>query len=338
MKGNKKNWALLMVMALVLTSMATPVQASAENDPTAATYLQNMYNITNAATSMEANIEASLGYSDTTLQTDTMKLTGNLKVNSQNEMSMDMVLDMGLLGALLGQQTMSIQYIYVKENGKDVVYTCTDGVWTKETAEASTASTAVTTVTSSDNLQLFSDIKMAAESQTVNGKDCVVVTANLTGAAIADMEKQANKAYDNELKKQINKQKKKVNKCQKSVKKKKGKAKKKAKNKLKQEKEVLKALNETYKSRQNAYKALAKCPAMIYTFSIDKANNNPVQIRLDMTEFLKGYLATDSDMAEMADMFNSAILVMNYSNINGNVTITVPAEAKNASSGSGALY
>lgn len=338
MKGNKKIWALFMAVALVLTSMAAPVQASAENDPAATTYLQNMYSVMNAATSMEANLEASLGYSDTTLQADTMKLTGNIKMNSQNEMSMDMVLDMGLLGVMLGQQTMSIQYIYVKENGKDVVYMCTDGVWSKETAEASTTSTALTTATSSDIIQLLSDAKVAAESQTVNGKDCVVVTANITGATISNIYKQANKADDNKLKKQINKQKKKVNKCQKSVKNKKGKDKKKAKNKLKQEKAVLKALNEAYKSRQNEYKALAKCPAMVYTFSIDKSNNNPVQMKLDMTEFLKAYLAADSETGELADMIKSASLVMNYSNINGNVVITVPAEAKNASSGGGALY
>lgn len=338
MKGNKKIWALFMAVALVLTSMAAPVQASAENDPAAATYLQNMSSATSTVTSMEANLEASLSYSDTTLQADTMKLTGSMKVNSQNEVSMDMVLDMGLLGSLLGQQTMSIQYIYVKENGKDVLYMCSDGVWTKDTAETGTASTAATAMTSLDIIQLLSDAKIAAESQTVNGKDCVVVTAKMTGATISNVYKQLNKADDNKLKKQINKQKKKVNKLQKSVKKKKGNAKKKAKNKLKQEKAVLKVLNAEYKSRQNEYKVLAKCPAVVVTYSIDKTNNNPVQTKLDMTEFLKAYLAADSETGELADMFKSASLVMNFSNINGNVVITVPAEAKNASSGGGALY
>lgn len=342
MKGNKKIWALLMAVALVFTSMAAPVQASAQSDPAATTYLQNMYSILNAATSMEVNLEASLGYSDSTLMSDVMGLTGSIKMNNQNEMSMDMVLDMGLLGVALGQETMSIQYIKVKENGKDVIYMCTDGVWTKETAEPSTVSTAVTATTSLDTVQLFSDVNIVAQSQAVNGKDCVVVTANMTGAMISDIVKQTNKAEDNTLKKEIQKQKKKVKKCQKSVKKKKGNAKKKAKNKLKEEKAVLKVLNNEYKSRQKQYKMLAKCPAIVFTFSIDKTNNNPVQMKVDMTEFLKSYLAADSETesGEIADIIKSASLTMNYSNINGNITITVPAEAKNASSGStgGILY
>lgn len=336
MKVSKKLWAWLAAAAVAVSSFATPATSgAATGDADAITYMENMYNVMNNATSMGMKMDVNVDYSYSGMA-GTLKLNADVLSDLATEsVKATVALDLGTLGSMaVGQSTLNEEVYAIKDGDKYTIYTydSSSKKWSKDSQEGSQLDS-VTSSYLTNPMDNLDNLKIVSASQNVAGVDCVVVYGEITGetlsAEIQKQQKSTYAVYDKEIKK-CKKQEKKIKKSIKKA----SKAKKKIyKDQLKSVKQTRKTyqtlLKDQKKSNSKLCKALAEGEPVKYNFSIDKATNAPVQIQLDVNGFLKSYLAASGD-DEISDVIQNCNIVITYYNINQPVNITVPSEALNA--------
>lgn len=347
----RKFLSMFATAALIVGCLAPASSCSAATgDPTAINYVDTMYKNVNAATSYSMKYDASLVYGATAAQTDTMKVSGDFSaIIASQEYALTANLDLGIMGAAMAMPKTTIQMYNIKNpNGGYDLYSFDGTSWEKTHLSDSDLGTTANAVTS-DPMALLSNLAVVSTSQAISGKDCVIVSGELTGETIANIQKvsdQENYKTYNKTITRYQKEVKKLTKKQKKLTKKLKKAKsKKQKKKLKQNIKIYKQQIKTYKNAiklqkknlaaqkkadEKNYALLAQCSPIKYTFSIEKATNNPVKMDIDMTPFLKAYLP-NSDMKEYAEAIQGCTISITYS-INDVSAITLPPEAQNAKS------
>lgn len=351
---NKKKLLSMFATAALIVGCLAPASSAnaATGDPTAISYVDAMYKNANAAASVGMKYDASLTYGAAAGQTDTMRVSGDFSsIIASQEYALIANVDWGLMGTALAMPKTTMQTYNIKNpNGGYDLYEFDGKTWEKEHVSDSDMESMGNAVTS-DPMSLLSNLAVASTSQAISGKDCVVVSGELTGETIANIQKASDqesyKSYSKKIagdKKRLQKLTKKQKKLTKKLKKTNSKKKRKklkknikaTKSQIKMYKKSIKfqkkQLDTMKKDDENGYAVLAQCSPVKYTFSIDKATNNPVKTDVDMTSFLKSYLpALDSEAKAYAESIQNCSISVTYT-INEVTAINLPPEAQNAKS------
>lgn len=197
MKLKKRILAIVAMAAVLISVAAAPAKSSAAS--AAVDYLNNMAAASAAVNSLDSTMDITLQTKD--MGTITMNMV-TTSVNNPLGVKMDMNVDVGLiLSALLGQRVMNMQmYVAPDATGTYYMYMYDGVMWTKDVIDGVTTSTLQMTNPTSFDTSLFSKLAVKSESEIVGDKDCVVVSAQITGKTIWKLMKAVDKSTAKEMK------------------------------------------------------------------------------------------------------------------------------------------
>lgn len=197
MKLKKRILAMITMAAVLISVAAAPAKSSAAS--AAQDYLDNMVAATAAVNSVDMTVDVTWKTKDMGTITFNMASTS---INNPMSMKMDMNVDMGvILAAMLGQRVMNMQmYLAPDATGTYYMYMYDGMMWTKDKMDGVTTSTLQMANPTSFDTSLFSKLTVKSESEMVGDKECVVVSAQITGKTIWKTIKAMDKSMAKEFK------------------------------------------------------------------------------------------------------------------------------------------